>query len=118
MRRTLVLCGIAALAANAGAIVLSTGAINDYGGSGNLFHDIAEANDFRSWYLLAGNTVFSSWTDGNVWGSDFRDKGNPNDMDPGGGSDRAQVYYYTGHGTCPASQTDRKSTRLNSSHRL
>lgn len=101
----MVLCGIAVLAANAGAIVLSTGAINDYGGSGNLFHDIAEANDFRFWYLFAGNTVFTSWTDGNVWGSDFRDKGSPNDMDPSGGSDRAQVYYYTGHGTCPQSQT-------------
>src|SRR5215471_1816959 len=91
--------------ADASAIVLSTGAINDYGGNGNLQHDIAEANDFRAWYLFAGNSVFTAWTDGNVWGSDFRDKGSPNDMDASGGSDRAQVYYYTGHGTCPSSQT-------------
>jgi len=90
---------------DASAIVLSTGAINDYGGNGNLSHDIAEANDFRAWYLFAGNSVFTAWTDGNVWGSDFRDRGSPNDMDASGGSDRAQVYYYTGHGTCPSSQT-------------
>ena len=90
---------------DASAIVLSTGAINDYGGSANLFHDIAEANDFRVWYLVAGNSVFTAWTDGNVWGSDFRDKGSPNDMEPSGGSDLAQVYYYTGHGTCPSSPT-------------
>jgi hypothetical protein len=30
----------------ANAIVFSTGAINNYGGSGDLTHDIAEANDF------------------------------------------------------------------------
>jgi hypothetical protein len=105
MRRLIVISGLALFAAEAGAVVLSTGAINNYGGSGNLFHDIAEANDFRAWYLAAGNTVFTQWTDGNVWGSDFRDQGSPNDMDSSGGSDRAQVYYYTGHGFCPASQT-------------
>jgi len=90
---------------DASAIVLSTGAINNYGGSAKLSHDIAEANDFRAWYIFAGNSLFTSWTDGNVWGSDFRDKGSPNDMDASGGSDKAQVYYYTGHGTCPSSQT-------------
>jgi len=90
---------------NASAIVLSTGAINNYGGNGDLFQDIAEANDFRAWYIIAGNSVFTAWTDGNVWGSDFRDRGSPNDMDASGGSDKAQVYYYTGHGSCPSSQT-------------
>jgi len=89
----------------ANSIVFSTGAINNYGGNSDLTHDIAEANDFRAWYLLNGNTPFSTWTDGNVWGSDFRDQGSPNDMEPSGGGDRAQVYYYTGHGTCPTSQT-------------
>jgi Family of unknown function (DUF6345) len=105
MRRIIFFFCAAVLAAEACAIVLSTGAINDYGGSANLSHDIAEAKDFRGWYTLAGNSVFSAWTDSSVWGSDFRDQGNPNDMDLGGGSDRAQVYYYTGHGSCPASQT-------------
>lgn len=123
MRRTLFLFAALFLAASAflllnnrnprsvdaSAIVLSTGAINDYGGNGNLSHDIAEANDFRAWYLAAGNSVFTAWTDGNVWGSDFRDQGSPNDMDPSGGSDRAQVYYYTGHGSCPSSQTTTSS---------
>jgi hypothetical protein len=105
MRRIILFVLLAFVAVEAGAVVLSTGAINNYGGSANLFHDIAEANDFRGWYLFAGNTVFTAWTDGNVWGSDFRDQGSPNDMDPSGGSDRAQVYYYTGHGICPSSQT-------------
>jgi hypothetical protein len=119
MRRPVFLFGIFLIAAallfyfnnrdprtvDASAIVLSTGAINNYGGNGNLSHDIAEANDFRAWYVFAGNSIFTSWTDGNVWGSDFRDKGSPNDMDASGGSDKAQVYYYTGHGTCPSSQT-------------
>jgi hypothetical protein len=119
MRRTVFLFGVFLCAAallfflnnrlprtvSASAIVLSTGAINNYGGNGDLHQDIAEANDFRAWYLAAGNSVFTAWTDGNVWGSDFRDQGSPNDMDPSGGSDRAQVYYYTGHGSCPASQT-------------
>jgi Family of unknown function (DUF6345) len=105
VRGTILVFAVAVVAANAGAVVLSTGAINDYGGSANLSHDIAEANDFRAWYLVAGNTVFSAWTDGNVWGSDFRNQGSLNDMEPSGGSDRAQVYYYTGHGSCPSSQT-------------
>lgn len=90
---------------DASAIVLSTGAVNNYGGNGDLALPIPEANDFRFWYILAGNSIFSAWTDGNVWGSDFRDKGSPNDMEPGGGSDKAQVYLYAGHGTCPSSQT-------------
>lgn len=105
MRRVILSIAFAALAVDAGAIVLSTGAINDYGGSGDLHHDIAEANDFRAWYLFAGHSVFSAWTDGNVWGSDFRDKGSPNDNEPNGGSDMAQVYFYSGHGSCPASPT-------------
>jgi hypothetical protein len=90
---------------DAASIVFSTGAVNNYGGNGDLSLPIPEAEDFRFWYILAGNSVFSAWTDGNVWGSDFRDKGSPNDMEPNGGSDKAQVYYYAGHGTCPNSQT-------------
>ena len=43
MRRIIFLFGVVVLAADASAIVLSTGAINDYGGSANLSHDIAEA---------------------------------------------------------------------------
>jgi hypothetical protein len=32
----------------ANSIAFSTGAINNYGGNGDLTHDIAEANDFRT----------------------------------------------------------------------
>lgn len=88
-----------------GAPLLSTGAINNYGGNGNLSDSISEANAFRDWFIFAGSPIFSQWTDGNVWGSDFRDQGSPNDMEPQGGSDRAQVYFYTGHGSCPSSAT-------------
>ena len=80
MRRIVFFCGVFLIAAtvlfffnnrdprtvDASAIVLSTGAINNYGGSANLSHDIAEANDFRAWYIVAGNSIFTSWTDGNV----------------------------------------------------
>ncbi len=94
MRRTLFFLGVLLVAAalffffdnrdprtvDASAIVLSTGAINDYGGSANLFHDIAEANDFRAWYIFAGNSVFTAWTDGNVWGSDLIDASCPTEV--------------------------------------
>jgi len=93
----------------ASSLIFSTGAINNYGGNGDLTLCIPEAAAFRSWYLLNGYTVFSEWTDGNVWGSDFRDQGSLNDMEPGGGSDRTQVYYYTGHGSCPTSQVTNQS---------
>lgn len=82
------------------ALRYSTGSVNNYGGTGNLFWDNAEAADFRSWMNGAGHTLFTAWQDGDVWGSDFRDQGNPNDMEPSGGSDRDQMYYYTGHGSC------------------
>jgi hypothetical protein len=106
------LCYIAiqpAQTVRASSVIYSTGAINNYGGNGNLTLCIPEAAAFRTWYQFSGHTLFSAWTDGNVWGSDFRDKGSLNDMEPSGGSDRAQVYYYTGHGTCPTSQTTTSS---------
>ena len=39
----------------------------------------------------------STWENANVWGSDFRD--GP-DMDPDGGSDAPDIYFFTGHGSC------------------
>ena len=47
----------------------------------------------RSW----GFPNVSRWTNGNVWGSDFRDG---TDLDPGGGSDAPNIYFYNGHGIC------------------
>jgi hypothetical protein len=84
----------------ANSLVVSTGAVNNYNGNVDLQKRIAAAAGFRPWYLIDGSTLFSAWTDGNVWGSDFRDQGSPNDMEPGGGSDRAQVYLFAGHGLC------------------
>jgi len=79
----------------------STGAVNNYPaatcGGPSLSHDIAEARDFQFWYNLAGFQNVTKWEDGNVWGSDFRDG---TDRDPSGGSDIAQVYYFSGHGIC------------------
>ncbi|GAA2027691.1 hypothetical protein GCM10009819_08930 [Agromyces tropicus] len=59
---------------------------------------IKEANAFAAWYQVSGHTSVSRWQDGNVWGSDFRDGGG--DLDPGGGADITEIYFYSGHGTC------------------
>jgi Family of unknown function (DUF6345) len=112
MRRTILVCcttflfgGLVSLLGSpylvqANSLIVSTGAINNYNGNVDLQQRIVAAAGFRSWYLMDGSTLFSAWTDGNVWGSDFRDQGSPNDMEPQGGSDRAQVYLYAGHGLC------------------
>jgi hypothetical protein len=81
----------------------STGAVRDYiamcGVGPDLQLTIHEAADFRAWYNLAGFANFTRWENGNVWGSDFRD-GPGQDLEPGGGSDLNDVYFYTGHGIC------------------
>ena len=81
----------------------STGAVKTYvaGGCGgpDLPLTIPEAANFRFFYDFAGHSVFSRWEDGNVWGSDFRDAGN-GDLEPNGGSDVPQIYFFTGHGSC------------------
>ena len=84
----------------------STGAVNNYPEipclGPDLPSDIPEANDFRTWYTLAGLHNVTRWENGDVWGSDFRDStnGSNNDRDPSGGSDITQLYFYTGHGFC------------------
>ena len=84
----------------------STGAVDKYSPC-NLVPDlpqtIPEANNFRAWYNLAGLPVVSRWENGDVWGSDFRDgAAGTADLEPQGGSDITDVYFYTGHGTCQA----------------
>jgi hypothetical protein len=85
----------------AAQIRYSTGGVNNYPtatcGGPSLSFDIAEARDFQSWYNFAGFRNVTRWEDGNVWGSDFRDG---TDMDPSGGSDITQVYFFSGHGIC------------------
>ena len=81
----------------------STGAVDRYAsngcGGGDLPLTIPEANSFATWYNLGGFQSFSRWVNGDVWGSDFRD-GAGNDLEPQGGSDIPDIYFYTGHGTC------------------
>ena len=105
-RRTFVAafaCGalLAATAGAAQALRYSTGAVAMYtnnGGAGpDLPRTIPEAADFRNWLSGAGHTLVTAWTNGNVWGGDFRDG---SDNDGSGGSDIAQLYFFTGHGSC------------------
>lgn len=78
----------------------STGAVRDYSkncGGSDLPLTIPEAREFQAWYRLAGHTSVSTWENADVWGSDFRDG---TDLDPGGGSDAPDIYFFTGHGSC------------------
>lgn len=100
-----VLCVVLFAPVVAVGLTYSTGSINNYGGNGDLSLRHAAAADFRFWYALRGNTLVSSWQDGNVWASDFQDQGSPNDLDPGGGSDLPSVYLYAGHGSCESPPT-------------
>src|SRR5215472_11277217 len=79
----------------------STGCVSSYvagcGVGPDLPLTIPEGQNFRFWYDLAGLQLFTRWDDGNVWGSDFRDG---TDLDPSGGSDVPEVYFYSGHGSC------------------
>lgn len=81
----------------------STGAVVNYPaascGGPNLPFSAQSAAKFRSWYALAGFTNVSRWENNDVWGSDFRD-GPGADLEPQGGSDLPDVYFYNGHGIC------------------
>jgi hypothetical protein len=99
---TLVAC-VLAVATTDAQMQYSTGAVDLYHTSGcrgdDLLLNKAQANNFSAWYSFAGLSTFSRWSDGNVFGSDFRDGANA-DSEPNGGSDRPNVYFYSGHGTC------------------
>ncbi len=79
----------------------STGAVSIYvaGGCGgpDLPLSVGVAGGFRFWYNLGGFQLVTQWNNGDVWGSDFRDG---TDLDPSGGSDLPDVYFYNGHGIC------------------
>jgi hypothetical protein len=80
----------------------STGSVRDYIPNGcggpDLPLTIPEGRAFASWYSVAGHTPVTRWENGDVWGADFRDDGG--DVDPSGGSDIPDIYFYTGHGSC------------------
>lgn len=79
----------------------STGAVSDYSrcGAVDLAFTIPECYNFRLWYDFGKFQLFSRWEDGDVWGSDFRDASN-GDLEPSGGSDIPEVYFFAGHGSC------------------
>jgi hypothetical protein len=80
----------------------STGAVDIYntcGVSPDLPLTIPEAANARSWWDLAGFPRVSRWENADVWNTDFTD-GAANDMEAQGGSDVANVYFFTGHGIC------------------
>jgi Family of unknown function (DUF6345) len=81
----------------------STGCVRDYVPNGcggpDLPLTIPEGQNFRFWYNFAGHQNVTRWDNGDVWGSDFRD-GPGSDLDPSGGSELPQIYFYSGHGTC------------------
>jgi hypothetical protein len=80
----------------------STGGVRDYipnGCSGpDLPATITEVRAFQTWYGMAGHVAVSTWENGDVWGSDFRDDGG--DVDASGGSDLPEIYLFAGHGSC------------------
>jgi len=88
----------------------SVGAVGSYTPNGcggpDLPLTVPEGRAFRDWDLFAGHNLATHWETGDVWGSDFRDSGG--DVDPSGGSELPDIYYYTGHGTCqnPPGATD------------
>jgi len=95
----------------------SVGAVGSYTPNGcggpDLPLTVPEGRAFRDWYLFAGHNLVTHWENGDVWGSDFRDSGG--DVDPSGGSELPDIYYYTGHGTCqnpPASTRNSRSPTL------
>jgi len=82
----------------------STGGVDNYPpnscGGPSLKLCVQEVHAIQSWYDGAGFGRVSTWENGNVWGSDFRDGNGNNDTDPSGGSDLPNVYFFAGHGAC------------------
>jgi hypothetical protein len=84
----------------------STGAINNYSTCFSNFEDLSyrieAAKRFRDWYNLAGFRIVTRWENDDVLNTDFSD-GLGNDMDPSGGSDVPDIYFFAGHGMCQPS---------------
>ena len=107
MRKSLVFIAAASLMGSTGVgsaqTRYSTGAVSNYPAipcfGPNLPFSVGSAASFRTWYALNGLTNVSRWENNDVWGSDFRD-GPGADLEPQGGSDLPDVYFYNGHGIC------------------
>jgi hypothetical protein len=68
-------------------------------GGGSLSSDNAECDDFLDILKDAGHTKKWDWREDDVWGNDFRDKAPTEEY-----SDEADIFYYSGHGTCTGAQ--------------
>lgn len=102
------LLSLVCLWAQAATPTFSTGGVTSYSPCGvgpDLPFSAPMANSVANWFTFVGFPNVSRWTNGNVWGSDFRDG---TDLDPGGGSDAPNIYFYNGHGICqnPPKATD------------
>ena len=91
----------------------STGGVRDYIPNGcggpDLPATIDEVRAFRLGTPSAGHTAVTTWENGDVWGSDFRDDGG--DIDPSGGSELPEIYLFAGHGSCQ-NPSERDQPRL------
>lgn len=80
----------------------STGSVRDYVPNGcggpDLPLTIPEGRALATWFMFAGHTPVSRWENGDVWGSDFRNDGG--DVEPNGGSELPDIYFFSGHGSC------------------
>ena len=80
----------------------STGAVDIYNTCGvgpDLPQTIPEAANVRGWFDLAVFPQVSRWENADVWNSDFTD-GPGQDLEAQGGSDVANIYFFSGHGIC------------------
>jgi Family of unknown function (DUF6345) len=80
----------------------STGAVEIYNTCGvgpDLPLTIPEAANFRYFYNLNHFPVVSRWANADVWNTDFTD-GPGKDLEPQGGSDLPNIYFFSGHGIC------------------
>jgi len=64
-------------------------------GGNSLSSDNAECDDFQDILIDAGHSKKFDFREGDVWGNDFRDKSPTEEF-----SDQADIFYYSGHGTC------------------
>jgi hypothetical protein len=90
-------------------LTFSTGCVDRYSKCSitpDLHLSAAEGRAFAAWYSAAGHALFTRWENADVWASDFRDPPGdpaPGDLAPDGGTDVVDLYYYSGHGSCPTS---------------
>lgn len=70
----------------------------------NLGGSVEAGDHVKYWYTQAGLSLYRAWTDEDLFPEDFKDEaacidGHPRcDLNPAGGSDVPEIYYFQGHG--------------------